>query len=166
MKNFYLILFFILIAGNIFIYKTISEPHILIVNVLEVGEKGDAILIRTPSGKTLLVDVGPDASILRALGAALPMWQRRIDVIALTSEKTAQTGGLQDVKNRYHIPTPIHFGTAGMPYGAHLTLDGVSVAVFYTGLLNISYGSISLSISSSTPKGVYTSDGKVITKTK
>jgi len=34
MKNFYLILFFILIAGNIFIYQTIFAPRILEISLL------------------------------------------------------------------------------------------------------------------------------------
>jgi len=164
MKKFYFILFFILLVANFFIYQSLFAPHITEVTVLEVGEKGDAILVRTPNGKTLLIDTGPDASILRALGAALPMWQRRIDAVALTSEKTVQIGGLSDVKIRYLIPTPIHFGTIDTPYGTRLALDGVSVAVLYTGLLNISYGSTSLSISSTTSKGTYLSDGKIVTK--
>ena len=173
MKKFYFILFFILLVANFLIYQSLSAPRILEVTILEVGEKGlpagrqgNAILIRTPNNKTLLIDTGPDASILRALGAALSMWQRRIDAVVLTSEKASSVGGLPDVTSRYYIPTPIHFGTAAVPYGTRLAFDSVSVAVLYADLLNISYGSASFSISSTTPKGTYISDGKIMTKTK
>jgi len=169
MRNFYFILFFILIAVNFTIYRTFFAPRVLEVSVLEVGPPaggGNATLVRTPNGKTLLIDTGPDASILRALGAALPFWQRRVDAVALTSEKTASVGGLPDVKNRYAVPTPIHFGTADFPYGARLTFDSVQVEILYIGTIKISYGSTALLISSTTPKGVYISDGKTMTKPK
>ena len=165
MKNFYLILFFIFAAGNIYIYQTIFESRVLEVSILEVG-RGDAILVRTPNDKTILVDAGPNASILRALGTALPEWQRRIDIIALTSEKVAAVGGLTDVMNRYHVTTQTHFGTADIPYGTRFTLDTVSVDILYAGMLNISYDSASFAISSTTPKGMYISDGKIVAQIK
>ncbi|MFA5744643.1 MAG: hypothetical protein WC887_00250 [Candidatus Paceibacterota bacterium] len=163
MKNFYLILFFILIAINFTIYRTIFAPRVLEISVLEAG-KGNATLVRTPNGKTLLIDTGPDASILRALGTALPPWQRRIDTIILTSDKASSSKGLLDVTSRYKIPTPLHFGTATTPYGTPLTIDSVQITVIYADLLSISYGSTALLISSSTPKGVYISDGIELAK--
>lgn len=166
MKNFYFFIsFFILLVANFFIYQSLFAQRVLEISVLEVG-KGDATLVRTPNGKTLLIDTGPDASILRALGAALPFWQRRVDAVALTSDKAASVGGLQDVKNRYNLPTPIHFGTADMPYGTRLTLDSVQITILYANLLTISYGSTALLISSTTPKSVYISDGETMTKIK
>jgi len=165
MKSFYLILFFVLSIGNIYVYQTIFTPRVLEVSVLEVG-KGDAILVRTPNGKTLLIDTGPDASILRALGTALPEWQRSIDAIVLTSEKSGAIKGLPDVMSRYTIPTPIRFGTSAIPYGTRLRLDDVQVAVLYHGTLTVSYGVTSFDISSTTPKGIYISDGETVTRSK
>jgi len=153
----------ILLVANFFIYRDILAPRVLTVSVLEVG-KGDATLVQTPSGKTILIDAGPDASILRALGVALPLWQRRIDGVILTSAKAGAIGGLPDVINRYRAPTPVRFGNANVPYGAHLVLGDVYVDVLAPGIFTVSYGAASLSVSSSTPKGVYTSDGKTITK--
>jgi glyoxylase-like metal-dependent hydrolase (beta-lactamase superfamily II) len=165
MRNSYLILFFILLVANFLVYQAILAPQVLKVTVLEVG-KGDATLVRTPSGKTLLIDTGSDASILRALGTALPEWERHIDAIALTSEKAGATGGLPDVMSHYRVPTPIRFGTATVPYGTRLTLDDVYVDILAPDILNISYVATSLNISSTTPKGVYVSDGKIMTKIK
>src|SRR5437773_5547256 len=49
------------------------------VRALDVGQ-GDAFLIEV-SGRTMLVDGGPDpARLLAELGASLPPWTRRIDV--------------------------------------------------------------------------------------
>ena len=164
-KSFYAVLLLILIAANVCVYQTIFAPHTLQIFVLDVG-KGNSVLVQTPNKKTILVDAGPDASILRAIGTSLPEWQKDIDDIILTSAKTSFTGGLPEVLQKYHAPTPFSFGTASHPYGSQISLDSVSIKIIAPGTLTISFGDASLSISSSTPKGVYVSEGKEIVKTK
>lgn len=164
--SFYILLLCALIMANINIYRTLFAPRVLEVAILEVGEKSNVILVRAPNGITLLVDTGPDASILRALGAALPEWQRRIDAVVLTSEKSDAIKGLSDVTSRYRVETIMHFGTADLPYGTSLMLDSVQITVLYIGTLDISYGATSLGISSTTPKSTYISDGETVTKSK
>ena len=148
-----------LVVANVFIYREVFAPPVLTVHVLAVT-KDTAVVARTPSGATILIDTGPDASILRALGAALPMWQRRIDAIVLTSSSAKAVGGLKAVRSHYRVGT-----IERSPYGKRLSLDGVFFEVLSTAsptALKISYGSASLLISSSTPAGLYTSDGKII----
>jgi len=99
----YILLIFILIVMNVSVYRTILAPRVPEIQVLDVGEKGSAILVRSPSGATILIDTGSDASILRALGTALLPWQRRIDVVILTGTKKASVGGLPDVLRRYTV---------------------------------------------------------------
>jgi len=120
--RFWIIFLCILIAANTLIYREILTPKSLEMAVFEVG-KSSAILVRTPSGKTILIDTGADASILRALGTALPEWQRSINAIILTSDKAAQTGGLQSITNRYHVAHILRFGSSDLPYGTKITLD-------------------------------------------
>ena len=106
MKNFYRVLFFILLVANFFIYQAILAPHVLKVTALEVGPPaggGSATLVQTSSGETILIDTGPDASILRALGTALPPWQRTITAVILTGTKKSVVGGLNDVLSRYNV---------------------------------------------------------------
>ena len=162
-KSFYAVLLLILLAANVCVYQTIFEPHILQIYVFDVG-KGNSVLIQTPNKKTILIDAGPDASILRALGTTLPEWQKNIDEIILTSYKTNFTGGLPEVLQKYHAPTPLYFGTSAFPYGSTISLDAVSVKIIAPATLTNSFGDTSFSISSSTPKGVYTSDGKTLVK--
>jgi beta-lactamase superfamily II metal-dependent hydrolase len=162
MRSFYWILFFVLIAANAYLFQALFAPPVLTVRVLDVG-KGDATLVQTPSGKTLLIDTGPDASILRALGTVLPMWQRSIDAVILTSTAHSSTGGLPEVQSRYRIGNLLRPDTTE----ANLSLgEGVYIETLSSPkgapILRISYGSTTLTVSSSTPPGVYTSDGKEI----
>ncbi len=155
----------ILMAANISVYRAILAPRVLTIAVLEAG-KGNAVLVHTPNGKTILIDTGPDASILRALGGALPPWQRRIDAVILTGTKNSLVGGLPEVESRYRVSTIMRAGVTAVPYGASLIFDGSRIEIIAPAMLFISYGATSLAVSSSTPAGVYISDGQTIMKTK
>jgi len=75
--------------------------------VLDVGQ-GDAILLRTPGGATVLVDGGPDPTLLAArLGRILPFWQRRIDLLVATHADQDHLGGLLPLAERYRIGTVV-----------------------------------------------------------
>ncbi len=139
-RSVYLILFVILTAGNISVYRTILAPQTLKTSVLEVGKKGSAILVRSSDGAIILIDTGPDASILRALGKELPPWQRKIDAVLLTSEKNSAVGGLPDVLSHYHVTQQIS-----------LTRDQ-----------RLTFGTdtyIDIEIRKNAPAGVFVSDG-------
>ncbi|MDQ2952130.1 MAG: ComEC/Rec2 family competence protein [Chloroflexota bacterium] len=69
---------------------------------LDVGQ-GDAYLVDTGSALAL-VDGGSDPSrVLDELGATLPPWQRRIDIVALTHAHTDHGAGLLAVLERYDV---------------------------------------------------------------
>lgn len=140
----------ILIVANIFVYHAIFAQHVLTVKSLEVGpadKLGSVILVRGVSGATILVDTGPDASILRALGTALPPWQRKIDVVVLTSTKRSATGGLQDVLHHYKVSQQITITRS-----QRLSIGGDTY--------------IDIAISPNAPASIYISDGKTATKIK
>jgi len=130
--SFWLLIACGLIAANMSVYKTIFASRLLEVSVLEVG-KGSATLVRTPRGKTILIDTGPDASILRALGEALPAWQRDIDTIVLTSDKPAQTNGLASIESRYQIGEVLRAGTTEFPYGTTISFDTIPIDIIAPG---------------------------------
>lgn len=72
------------------------------VTALDVGQ-GDAYLVEA-DGALALIDGGPDPRrTLDALGATLPPWQRRIDVVALTHAHTDHGAGLLAVLERYDV---------------------------------------------------------------
>jgi competence protein ComEC len=72
------------------------------VRALDVGQ-GDAFLVEF-DGRTLLIDGGPDPTrLLAELGASLPPWTRRIDVVALTHSHADHADGLIGVLERYEV---------------------------------------------------------------
>jgi len=73
------------------------------VTFLDVGQ-GDAVLIRSASGRTILVDGGPDPTTLLArLGRALPFWERRIDLVVATHADGDHLTGLLPVLEHYEV---------------------------------------------------------------
>jgi competence protein ComEC len=71
--------------------------------MLDVGQ-GDALLVRTPSGASLLVDGGPDPDIVvRRLGHALPFWDRSLDAVLLTHPHEDHVAGLVPALERYRV---------------------------------------------------------------
>lgn len=102
--GFYILLLVVLVIGNVLVYRAAFALPVLEVDVLDAG-KGNAVLVRGPNGKTLLIDAGKDAGILRALGSALPMWRRNIDAVVLTSVSAGFVGGLPEVMKRYRVST-------------------------------------------------------------
>ena len=164
-RTFLVVLFAMLVAANINVYRTLLASPALRVTVLNVG-RSRAALVQSPGGRTVLVDTGPDAGVLRALGEALPPWQRRIDAVVLTAGVAGAAGGLPEVMSRYRVSHIARFGAQNAPYGARLTFNDASVEVIAPAVFTISYGATSLPVSSSTPAGVYTSDGRTVTKLK
>ena len=153
----YTLLFFGLVVINGYTYRAVFAPPVLEVHVLGAG-KGTVTLIRHPDSGTLLIDTGSDAGILRALGETLPMWQRDIDAIILTSPDTLSTGGLRAMEGRYRVRETEQFGTA-IPYGAAASFGQAHILVAAPHRAVISYGASVLSISSTTPAGTYRLDG-------
>src|SRR3989344_6613268 len=154
----YFLVFVGLLIGNVKVHQTIFAEPLLTVSVLEAG-KGHVILIRSPSRKTILIDTGSDASILRALGGALPMWQRKIDTVILTSSAARSADGLSVVQSRYHVAKIIRIGDATTPYSTSFIFDNSRIEIIAPATLKISYGSSVFKVSSSTPKGFYVLGG-------
>ncbi len=80
----------------------------LTITFLSVGPtnqpQGEAVLIRTPDGKTALIDGGPDAiSLQKAVVSYFPPWQRSLDAVILTTPRSDHLTGLQDIVSRYQV---------------------------------------------------------------
>ena len=88
--------------GFVFGSGKVNNDGLLTVAFLDVGQ-GDAIYIKTPDGIQMLIDGGPDSSILRELGKQIPFWDRTIDVVLATHPDKDHIGGLVDVLARYEV---------------------------------------------------------------
>jgi competence protein ComEC len=88
------------------------EKQILSVSYLDVGQ-GDAILIEGPTGKTILVDGGPDRSVLRELPKEIPFFSRHIDMVVETHPDKDHIAGLIEVFKRYEVQYLLHPGISG-----------------------------------------------------
>ena len=104
------ILFFTLFSVY-FAFKE-SRSGILTVTFLNIGQ-GDAIFIDTPKGRQVLIDAGPDRSILRELSAVLPFYDRSIDVAIATHADQDHIGGMPDVLKKYKTDLFLEPGVSG-----------------------------------------------------
>ncbi len=81
------------------------------VSVLNIGQ-GDAILVQGPTGKTMLVDGGPDRTVLAGIGAELGPLNRHIDMLVETHPDSDHITGLSYVLKEYSVS---QFMTPGIP---------------------------------------------------
>jgi len=79
-----------------------SRDNGLQVNFFDVGQ-GDSIFIETPEGHQILIDGGPDITILEKLGEEMPFWDRVIDLVILTHPEYDHMSGLLEVLENYRI---------------------------------------------------------------
>ncbi|MCX6813947.1 MAG: MBL fold metallo-hydrolase [Candidatus Azambacteria bacterium] len=104
MKNQLKILIGLLVVALIVWFLVLNQKprQILETDFLDVGQ-GDAILIKTPKGQTVLIDGGPDNKVLEKLGKYLQPLQKRIDLIILTHPHADHVTGLIEVLRRYSV---------------------------------------------------------------
>lgn len=89
----------VVVAG--YQYSRFNDGTLKIV-FCDVGQ-GDAILIKTPNNKYILVDGGPDRSVLNCLAKHTPFWQRKIDLMILTHPHADHFFGMFYVLERYQV---------------------------------------------------------------
>jgi competence protein ComEC len=102
-KYFYLCVISLFLLGGFFFYQNskFNDGKLHLV-VCDVGQ-GDAIFIRTPGGSDILVDGGPDDSVLSCLSNHMPFWDRTIELMVLTHPHADHLTGLISVLSRYKV---------------------------------------------------------------
>jgi competence protein ComEC len=102
------------------------------VRALDIGQ-GDAFLVEV-DGKLALIDGGPDPNrLLAELGASLPAWRRRIDLVALTHAHVDHGAGLVAVLDRYEIglalaPRGLNAGPLADAWNGRIAAHGIARA--------------------------------------
>jgi len=97
------------IAATVLFWLYWQPAKNLEVDFLDVGQ-GDAELIKTPAGQNILIDGGPDSSIIRRLGENLAWWDKKIDLMILTHPHDDHVTGLIDVLKRYRVKQILYTG--------------------------------------------------------
>ncbi|HYB01816.1 MAG TPA: hypothetical protein VED37_16470, partial [Ktedonobacteraceae bacterium] len=123
----------ILAAGANIAAAPVNVNEQLSITLLNVGpagkpSQGEAILIHTIDGKTILIDGGPDAtSLSQELDSRLPFWQRSIDTVILTSPRQDHLTGAQDVISRFQVGDVLDAGmlhpSTGYALWKHTIID-------------------------------------------
>jgi len=99
----------VLILLGILLFQQNKSRGVLEVDFLDVGQ-GDSILIKTPQGDDILIDGGPDASVLDGLGRNLPFYDRDIELMILTHPHSDHVAGLVEVLKRYEVKKVLYTG--------------------------------------------------------
>lgn len=104
MKKYFLFLL-VGLAGlgilTVFEYQRAGDGklHVIFCNV----GQGDGILIKSPSGKLVMVDAGPDESMLTCLSDNTAFWQHTIDLFILTHPHSDHFMGVFSVFPNYTV---------------------------------------------------------------
>lgn len=105
-----LVLIFITLGiwGAVFAY---TPSGVLTVAVMDVGQ-GDAIFIESPTGVQVVIDGGPDNSILAELPKLMPLSDRSLDLVLETHPDADHIAGFVDLLKRYSVGV---FAEPGIP---------------------------------------------------
>lgn len=98
------------LLSGVFAFSDVSaRSEHLEVNYLDVGQ-GDSVLIESPFGQNILIDGGPDSSVVNRLSEELSWWDRTIDLMVLTHPHDDHVSGLIDVLRRYNVKKVLYTG--------------------------------------------------------
>lgn len=89
----------------------LNGPKVLKVDFLSVGQ-GDSAFIETPGMDKILIDGGPDSSVLGKLAENMPFWEKEIDLVILTHPDSDHVNGLIDVLQKYKVDYVLWTGVA------------------------------------------------------
>ena len=95
----------ILFSGTIFVWSAIfiqAPDNILEVHFFDVGQ-GDSIFIEMPNKRQILIDGGPDKTVLEKLNQTMPFYDQTIDLIILTHPDADHLTGLIEVLEYYQV---------------------------------------------------------------
>ncbi len=98
-----------IVAAVIWIFALRADTSGASISFLNVGQ-GDAALIQMDGNIEILIDGGPDASVVRELGARMHPADRTVDIIILTHPESDHMTGLIDVVEHYSVGAVVMTG--------------------------------------------------------
>lgn len=106
-----LFLFCVIVWSEAYVTSPVKESNILKVSFLDVGQ-GDSIYIEAPNGRQMIIDGGPNQSILRALPEVMSFGDKSIDVIVVTNPDLDHYSGFIPLLDSYSIGAVLEAGTS------------------------------------------------------
>lgn len=97
---FFLLLGIVLVVDHFSGYQ--KNPNALKVWFFDVGQ-GDAILFETPEKHQILIDGGPDRTILNRLSEVMPLRDKTIDLLIITHNHADHIAGAIEVLKHYTV---------------------------------------------------------------
>jgi competence protein ComEC len=94
-----------LICFNFFVWKEVFylyKNSELKVNFLNVGQ-GDSAFVVTPQNHQILIDGGPDSTVLGKIAKQMPFWDKSLDLVILSHPEKDHMQGLIEVLKRYKV---------------------------------------------------------------
>lgn len=96
------IIVLLIITLAVLVYLKFFEQINYRIIFFDIGQ-GDSALIRFENKEKMLVDCGPDRSVLNKLGRYLPFYDRTIDYLIVTHFDLDHYGGCDEVLERYKV---------------------------------------------------------------
>jgi competence protein ComEC len=93
---------FLLALGAFFGFGALPKLDQLSLSVLDIGQ-GDAIYMRLPTGDDVVMDAGPNDRVLSALGEAMPIGDRTIELLIVSHNHADHIGGLDAILDSYTV---------------------------------------------------------------
>lgn len=112
-KKLFLFSFALLVSINAGVWYEVffgQEKNTLEISFLNVGQ-GDAIYIEAPNGYQILIDGGPDESVLGELRRVMPFLDRSIDMLIVTNPDKDHMAGFIPILERFKVNTFVESGT-------------------------------------------------------
>lgn len=104
-----LVLGIVIILITVFLFSKYGQVKNLKVTFFDVGQ-GDSALIQTPYGQDIVIDGGPDNSVIEKLGENLGFFDNDIELMILTHPHADHVTGLIEVIRRYDVEKIIYTG--------------------------------------------------------
>ncbi len=128
-------------------------PHLgssnLQIYQLSIGQ-GDSALIITPEQQIILIDGGPDGSVINWLNKILPFYQKQIDLVILTHPHADHINGLLPVFENYQVKNLLYTGVKYNYFAYDTLLQKAAIQhtriILDTGKFDLKLGSVLLDL--------------------
>lgn len=97
---------FFVLSAVVFIYTATEYQQgsnlVDKISFLNIGQ-GDASLIMSKRGQTILIDCGPNSKVIDQVESKLGFWAKKIDMLIITHGDKDHYGGCRDIIQRFQV---------------------------------------------------------------